>query len=226
MSAQDPRVVYTGSWKQAGLVTRSPVGRGSAKLVFTGTNIAWIAQRDSASGVGAMSLDGAAFQTRNLSSTTAEPDQIISKHGFDGSGSHTVVISPAGARPINLEAFLILTQPTKTSTSATEPTPTPPAPPAIRMTASNASFYPLESDGYRDTVTISFTTQRPGNDRSSCSPPADDCCGSATSGPSTPTIRTPGRGTARPPAALRSAQAPTRSASFPTESTAPTPPKR
>ncbi|MBN1631018.1 MAG: IPT/TIG domain-containing protein, partial [Thermoleophilia bacterium] len=95
----DPLIVYAGDWNtaaypsaSAGTITSTSAVGAQVRAAFTGTSIDWIARTAPEYGLATVSLDGAGPMTVDLSSETAQSQQVVWSSGSLSEGLHTITL--------------------------------------------------------------------------------------------------------------------------------------
>ncbi len=131
------RISYSGSWTRSslsgaygGLVKYTRASGATAKLSFTGRNIAWIATKGSEWGSAEVWIDGVKVttvdmwdgsSTSDFSTVTTSPRKVVFTKSWPSSGSHTIDVRPLGTwnHPrADVDAFVILGAPILQAASA------------------------------------------------------------------------------------------------------------
>jgi hypothetical protein len=114
-------ITYSAGWAQesltrfhGGAVKYASAAGESAKLTFTGRNVAWVTTVDCSRGVAEVYLDGSKVASKDLcpSDNKALYMQLVySANGLDPSVNHTLEIKVVGttSRPrVDVDAFVVL----------------------------------------------------------------------------------------------------------------------
>jgi uncharacterized delta-60 repeat protein len=112
-------IAYTDTWKQqsisgayGGAVKYATASGATAKLTFTGRNVAWVAPRSSTRGKAEVWLDGKKVATVDLYSATALSRRVVyAANNLDPSVTHTLqvkVLGTAGRPRVDVDAFAVL----------------------------------------------------------------------------------------------------------------------
>ena len=122
----DRSVTYSKGWARKKGTTASggqtdvtSTGGSTATVRFTGTDVAWVATPGPGAGTAAVTLDGGAPTTVDLSSPTTTPRKLVLARSGLASGTHTLTITlPAAstgkgkaAKSIDLDAVATMTAP-------------------------------------------------------------------------------------------------------------------
>ncbi len=98
----------TGTWStvtdsrhQGGSALRSTTAGASMTYSFTGSSVAWVAQRGPSSGRALIYVDGAKVTTLDLAATTSSFSQVVWNRSWTSPGAHTVqvVVEGTAGRP-------------------------------------------------------------------------------------------------------------------------------
>jgi subtilisin family serine protease len=108
----------SGTWKRASLsgaygkyVKYASAAGSTAKLTFTGRDVAWVAPRSSTRGKAEVYVDGTYVQTVDLYSSTTQARQVVFSKSWASSGSHILqvrVLGTAGRPRVDVDAFVVL----------------------------------------------------------------------------------------------------------------------
>ncbi len=116
-------IAYTGAWKQqsvsgayGGKVKYATASGTTAKLTFTGGNVAWVAPRSSTRGKAEVWLDGKKVATVDLYSATAQARKVVyAANNLDPSVTHTLTVKVLGTKNasssgtrVDVDAFAVL----------------------------------------------------------------------------------------------------------------------
>jgi len=112
-------IAYSGTWtRQAlsgsygGAVKYATATGATARLTFTGRNVAWVAPKSKARGKAEVYLDGRKVATVDLySATTLSRRVIYSANGLNPSVNHTLqirVLGTSGRPRVDVDAFAVL----------------------------------------------------------------------------------------------------------------------
>lgn len=112
-------IAYTGAWtKQSvsgaygGAVKYATASGATAKLTFTGRNVAWVAPRSSTRGKAEVWLDGKKVAAVDLYSATAQARRVVyAANSLDPSVTHTLTVKVMGTsgRPrVDVDAFVVV----------------------------------------------------------------------------------------------------------------------
>ncbi len=83
----------------------------TAKLSFTGRNVAWVAPKSSTRGKADVYVDGAYVQTVDLYSSSTLSRQVVFSQSWATSESHTLevrVLGTSGRPRVDIDAFVVL----------------------------------------------------------------------------------------------------------------------
>jgi hypothetical protein len=111
-------ITYGGSWQQqavssayGGSLKYEQTTGASAKITFTGRNVAWIAPKDIDRGKAEVWLDGVKKTTVDLYSATSKPKLFAFTQNWNSSGTHTLEVrvqGTAGRPRVDVDAFIVL----------------------------------------------------------------------------------------------------------------------
>jgi hypothetical protein len=104
------RSILSGAY--GGYVKYAKAQGATARLTFTGRNIAWVATKGPGRGTAEVYIDGAKVSTVDLYSATTQTRTIAFSKEWSASNSHTITIKVLGAptsRPtVDVDAFAVL----------------------------------------------------------------------------------------------------------------------
>ena len=111
-------IKYSGSWNRlrspgtsGGSITSTSKKNASAKLTFTGRQIAWVASKSALRGKAHVYIDGKLVKTVDLHSKTLVKRRIVFTRGWTVDGSHTIRIvnlATKGRPAIDIDSLLAL----------------------------------------------------------------------------------------------------------------------
>jgi hypothetical protein len=111
-------ITYRGPWTATldptaigGNLHHSDATGASAKLSFTGRDIAWVAEKGPGLGRARVYIDGSLRATVDLEAASEAPAKVVFRRHWSSAGSHTikVVVEGTAGRPtVTVDAFVIL----------------------------------------------------------------------------------------------------------------------
>ncbi len=111
-------VKYGGAWRTSdvsgaygGRIASTSAANGSARLTFTGREVAWVASRAANRGAAKVYIDGALASTVNTYSATTVRRRVVFTRTFATRGSHTIRVVCAGTQGhalVDVDAFLVV----------------------------------------------------------------------------------------------------------------------
>jgi hypothetical protein len=111
-------ITYAGTWTPrrlpkafGGTVRQAGHAGASAKLSFTGREVAWVASKTAAYGSAKVYIDGALAATVNLHSPLTIRRRVVFTHSWASNGAHTiriVAVGTAGHPLIDVDALLTI----------------------------------------------------------------------------------------------------------------------
>lgn len=114
----DAGIIYSGNWPRQssdqayGGATKYSIQAGaSARFVFTGRAVAWVAARGPSRGVARVYIDGAYIASVDLYSPEARPRTIVYARSWSSGGAHTLevrAVGTAGRPRVDVDAFATL----------------------------------------------------------------------------------------------------------------------
>jgi hypothetical protein len=115
LEERNRRIAYRGRWERrrrsfasANHLTTA-IGRpASARLAFTGRAVAWVSRTSRRGGRARIFVDGRYAGTVELVAPTATPRAIVFSRRWARARRHVVTIRRVGARPVPLDAFIVL----------------------------------------------------------------------------------------------------------------------
>ena len=114
----NPLIKYSGVWRRlpsagtaGGSITSTSAKNASAKLTFTGRQVAWVASKSKLRGQAAVYIDGVKVKTVDLHNPSLVKRRAVFTHGWTSNGTHTIRIVALGTpgRPaVDIDTLLTL----------------------------------------------------------------------------------------------------------------------
>jgi len=111
-------ISYAGAWARlawvsawGGYETSSVTAGNTAKLTFSGRNVAWVAPTASNRGQATVFIDGMAIKTIDLFSSTTLARAVDFSYYWASAGTHTIqvkVVGTAGRPYVDIDGFVVM----------------------------------------------------------------------------------------------------------------------
>jgi hypothetical protein len=109
------RIAYGGRWQRrqssfasAYHLTNAVARQASARLAFSGRAVAWVSRLSRLGGRARIFVDERYAGTVRLDAPAATPRAVVFSRRWALAGRHVITIRRVGARPIPLDAFIVL----------------------------------------------------------------------------------------------------------------------